>query len=460
MGPINYYTPMESPLQAASQGLQYGMGVRQMQAQAQQQQRQQQLQQELTALGQMGGKATYDDYNRIALLLPKEQADSLRSSWEGLNKNQQTSQLQFGGQVFSAVQKDPTLAVQMLNTRAEAERNAGNEPQAKAYETWAKLAEVDPERATQTIGVMLSQLPGGDGIIKNVAGIGAERRAEELHTPALQTAEATAEQKTAEAEATPQRLQLEADMNKAQISNYRSQIGERAKRYNLDVAKFQQETDIKLMELRQAAGKLTPTSEKLMNDSTVASQAAAANAGNLLSLADRMSKTDSGSGLFTSLADRFAKATGNQGEAQQLRQEYTRIRNQNVLSMLPPGPASDRDITIMMSGFPPENADSTHIASFLRGMAKTQRYASISDGIKAEWVSQNGNLRTAKQDMVINGVVIPKGSNVMEVVRNSAETMYDNLYKQGDDDKTYGANASKVSNASYMGFAGAQIQNQ
>lgn len=471
MGPIQYYTPLESPLQAASQGLQFGMQVRQMQAQQQAQQqalmqqqaemqRQQQLQQAMGQLGSLGQKATYEDYNRVALMLPPEQANSVRAAWEGLNKTQQTSQLQFGGQVFSAVQKDPMLAVGMLNERALAERNAGNEEQAKAYETWAKLAETSPEQAAQTIGVMLSQLPGGDKLIQNVSGLGAERRAEELHAPAVQTAQAQAYQKSAEAEATPERLQLEQRMNKAQIANLNSQIGDRARRYNLDVNKFQRDTELKLAELQQRAGTLTAASEKILNDSTVASQAANANASNLYDLADRMKTADLGSGFMVSLGDRLTKLTGNQNEAQQLRQEYTRLRNTNVINSLPPGSASDRDISIMMSGYPPENADPTHIESFLRGMAKVQRYSAINEGLKAEWVAQNGSMRPAKADMVISGVVVPAGSTMLDVMRTSAQAMYDNVYAQEDKNKLANQGMQTVSNASYMGFNGAQLVNQ
>ena len=471
MGPINYYTPLESPLQAATQGLQFGMAARQAQAQQQAQQqalqmqqaemqRQQQLQQAMGQLGRMGKSATYEDYNRVALMLPKEQADSMRAAWEGLNKVQQTSQLQFGGQVFSAVQRNPEMAVQMLNARASAERNSGNEEQAKAYETWAKLAETSPEQASQSIGVMLSQLPGGGDLIKNVGALGGERRAQELQASAVKTAEADAERKSLETEQTPERLRLEAATSKATAANLYSQMADRAKQYSLDERRFAQETAIKLAELRQTAGALTPASEKLLNDATIASQTANSNATNLLDLADRFQKADLGSGFAVSLGDRITKLTGNQGEAQALRKEYTRLRNTNVISSLPPGAASDRDISTMMAGFPEENADPTHVAAFMRGMAKAQRYSAIDEGVRAEWVAQNGSMRPAKSDMVINGVVVPAGASMIDVLRTAKQDMYDFVYKQGDDNKQAGQNVQRVNNASYMGFAGAQLVNQ
>jgi hypothetical protein len=111
----------------------------------------------------------------------------------------------------------------LLEQRAQAERNSGREEQARAYETWAQLAKVDPKSAQSTIGVMLAGLPGGDKVVESVGRVQTQKREAALFDPALTEARAKADKAvsdaiTAQATATnaPERAAADAALARAQ----------------------------------------------------------------------------------------------------------------------------------------------------------------------------------------------------------------------------------------------------
>ena len=61
---------------------------------------------------------------------------------------------------------------------------------------------------------------------------------------------------------------------------------------------------------------------------------------------------------------------GGEDELSQLRTEYHQLKVSNIVQNLPPGVASDKDVEIVMKGWPDATADSWYIAAFLRGMMK------------------------------------------------------------------------------------------
>lgn len=114
---------------------------------------------------------TFQDYQKVITLMPKERADQLTKEWGLLSKDQQTNQLKFSGQVMAAFNANPEVAITMLENRAEAERNAGDEEEASQYERWALIAEENPEAVMENIGMIISALPGGKDIIDSVSAI-------------------------------------------------------------------------------------------------------------------------------------------------------------------------------------------------------------------------------------------------------------------------------------------------
>lgn len=448
--PINYQLNVQSPFEAALSGFKIGATIADVAAQRQQQEaelaRRQSLQTQVNALMQ-NPNPTARDFTNVAMLLPKAEADSMRANWDTLSKDRQENELRFSGQVMSAFSaKQPQIGIQLLRERATAERNAGRADQAKAYETWAQLAEVSPQSAQTTIGIMLGLVPGGDKAL----------------TSSIQALKAPAEIRQGEAGATkeelitantPTRLALENTQTAANIRNLDSQIADRAgrlvldrDRLKLDRDKLQSDVELKLFELNQKGTQLDGSATKIVNDSAVAAVGSEQAAGRMLDLASQLEQQP---GAFTgaagSAAEWLKKTTGNQDAMTQLRNEYTRLRNTQAIKSLPPGVATDKDIELALKGLPPETANAATLASFLRGMAKMSQSEAVAEGAKSEWVNSVGSLGRATRDIDIGGIQVPKGTTYVDFARQFMD--------QRAQDLAAAQAGRAVSNRGYMRWA-------
>lgn len=429
--PINYQLNVQSPFEAALSGFKIGATIADISAQRQAQeadlQRKQALQTQVQALIQ-NPNPTARDFTNVAMLLPKAEADSMRANWETLSKDRQENELRFNGQVMSAFSANqPQIGIQLLKERATAERNAGREQQAKAYETFAQIAEVSPQSAQKTIGIMMAGLPGGDKVLTSSI--------QALKAPAeVRAGEATTTREELVTANTPTRLALENTQTAANIRNLDSQIADRAgrlvldqNRLRLDRDRLQSDVELKLFELNQKGGQLDPSATKIVNESAVAAVAGEQSAGRMLDLASRLEQQGGGYGAASGINAWLRNATGNQDAWTQTRQEYVRLRNTQAIKSLPPGPATDRDIELALKGFPAENADAKTVASFLRGMAKMAQYEAVSESAKSEWVNSVGSLGRATRDIEIGGIQVPRGTTYVDFARQFMDQRAEDL---------------------------------
>lgn len=198
--PINYAVDVQSPFEAALGGLKMGAGLAEIQAQQQaREERQSALeaakatQDELRNLWK-NPNANAADFARIQSFLPKDQAETVRKSFDMLNTQQQQNRLSQAGQVYSAIKAgQPEIAKTLLNEQALALRNTGREDEAKATETYSKLIELNPTAAQNTIGILMAGLPNGKETLENIDKTLSTSRAEQLQPSLLRKAESEAE---------------------------------------------------------------------------------------------------------------------------------------------------------------------------------------------------------------------------------------------------------------------------
>lgn len=448
MQPMDYRINVQSPFEGAVQGVQAGFQLSNAMDQAAARQRelaqkqyaleqQKQMQADLGTLAN-NPNPTAKDFATITTKYPAL-AEHFKNTWSMMSQDQQQTRLGQTSQVLAALNAGkPDIAKQLLDEQAAAAKNSGDEEGAKHASTMSQLVAMNPATAQTSVGLMLSSILGPDKFTSTFSTL-AKLPGE------VRQGNATATQKEYEARNTPQRLDLEARYKGAEIRNLDSQVGERAARLGLDRDKLQSETELKLYELGQKAGQLDDGARKLINDSTVASVAADQSSGQMLDLAGRIEKQGGGYGAFSSASEWIKQATGNQDAMSQMRQEYTRLRNNQALKMLPPGPASDKDIQVAMKGFPPDNADSATMASFLRGMAKMNQYTAVTENAKSEWVNAVGHLGKPKTDINIDGVNVPAGSTFTDFARTYMDA------KVGQRAAVQGQ--AQVPNRSYMRWA-------
>jgi hypothetical protein len=171
--PIDYRLNVQSPFEAALSG--FKLGAAGQEAQAQRQAREaavleaERLRKNNAAVQALlaNPNATAQQYREVASTLPADQRKMLQESFDALSKEEQASQLQFGGQVMSAlVGKKPDVALNLLTTRAQAERNAGREDKAKATESTIEMMKLNPDNAMHILGISMAGVPGFDKVLE------------------------------------------------------------------------------------------------------------------------------------------------------------------------------------------------------------------------------------------------------------------------------------------------------
>lgn len=144
-------------------------------------------------------------------------------------------------------------------------------------------------------------------------------------------------------------------------------------------------------EVRRKAGELKPTMQKILDTAQTESFEAERTANEFDLLIDDFRGKGFKGGVVTTVSEFLKDALGTQDEVSALRRKFRGIRASQATKNLPPGPASDKDIQLALSGFPPENAPAEMIASFLAGAAKIARIDNAFQTFKAEYISENKN---------------------------------------------------------------------
>lgn len=270
MQPINYFTQVQQPIQAALQGYQAGAAIRddQMQQQAlaaklaeqeRARQAQIQMQQEVAALAS-NPNASARDYAALTMRYPSLK-DQFKQSWDMVSKERQSGVLDMMTRSYAALSSGrPDIAEKVMRERAEAMRASGNEDGAKPHEMWADMIKAQPDQARHLGALMLSSVMDPDKFAETFTKLGAEGRAAEMQGPAVRKAEAeaaTAEvtARFAEPTATADLTKKQADAQKAAVAAKfaESQAVADLKLNAAQIEKMAADTEIARMNARIAA---------------------------------------------------------------------------------------------------------------------------------------------------------------------------------------------------------------
>ncbi len=419
MNPINYTALQTDPAQALTQGLKVGMTLDAIGMEKQQQQMALQAQQQALE-GQRAMQmvlsnpnATVQDYGAIAAINPKFR-ESIKDQWDRMDTTRQQSTLMDAAKLHSSLSSGrPDVALGLIGTQLQAAENSGDKPRAQQIKMFKDMIEQAPDYARAMIGASLAAMPGGDKYFSSVKTQGEEDRA-------VANAPAEAAKKRADAQKAIIDARYAEPKTRAEINNVLSQTSERGERLGLDRDKFNLEFDTKLTELQSKQGMpaLSAGMEKLQAESvgnSLVSKTASDRATGLAQ-ALKSAPTDMVGKPLRWLAENAKSVTGYEDAYTALRQDYVRIRNQGLLSDLPPGPASDKDIALMKDGFPNENQSPEYIANWLESYSKVQKAIAQKEEAKAEWISSVGSLRNAGKDITIGTVTVPAGTSFVEFI--------------------------------------------
>lgn len=105
-------------------------------------------------------------------------------------------------------------------------------------------------------------------------------------------------------------------------------------------------------------------------------------------LAANFEKYDPVGGLQGSFIEFAKEVSGQQDVISALRTEASRLTTGAAVAALPKGPASDKDIALVLRGVPPANAGAEYFASYARGVAKMQKAEAQYKREQLNWLSK------------------------------------------------------------------------
>ncbi|CAB4137434.1 hypothetical protein UFOVP768_29 [uncultured Caudovirales phage] len=220
MQPIDYGVQIPDPTQSFLSAFQTGTAIQEASLKQQQQQQQmanQRLIQEgLAKIRQPG--ATVEDVSNLAMILPKDQSETVIKAFQLKTDAQKQNALNRAGKVVSALfAGENDIAQQLISDEAVAMRNSGNEEGAKFLETWRGVTEVNPTASQNFFTAELLRLPGGDKIVENIVKLQEDRRKAQIQPFTLRQETANALIKEAEAKFAPDKFGAELGLTQAQI---------------------------------------------------------------------------------------------------------------------------------------------------------------------------------------------------------------------------------------------------
>ncbi|EKK2002834.1 phage DNA ejection protein [Escherichia coli] len=222
----------------------------------------------------------------------------------------------------------------------------------------------------------------------------------------------------------------EALQARGQNLSYQSAMtghGLAAERLALDKQKFGfevQQARKKADELINAAPKLSVNMEKAIEKSAGDAAASRNAADSMTTLADTLEKEKPTPGLFGNAENMFTKLTGQDNYLRDMRIRFNQLANAQATKLLPPGPASDKDIEFARKGIPSETDNPMVMARWLRGMAKMESNNAKFNEFRSEWMSANGSPGQSDRNRNIMGMDVKKGESLNSAAKRFLSSSY------------------------------------
>ncbi len=184
-----------------------------------------------------------------------------------------------------------------------------------------------------------------------------------------------------------------------------------------EVAKDKREGEAAL----KAAGELTAGQVSAINDSTRGIAVPRLGAVNNAALAAKFRAIKTG-GSGAKVEEFIKKQWGEGGEVTAARRQFNIVKNGLVLTMLPPGSASEKDVELISAGFPESTDNPEDVANFLDALANVQRAEEKMKRAENQWLTQNkANLGNARAPISVMGIPVEQGTSFDDfIVKNGA----------------------------------------
>ena len=146
---------------------------------------------------------------------------------------------------------------------------------------------------------------------------------------------------------------------------------------------------IRESEIEAATNELGSRDRAAVRAATAAASEETAKAINANGIAQQYLNLQMSSGAPAKAEEAWKTFWGQEDQVTEVRNNFEAIRNTFIMSALPKGAASDKDIEIAMRPFPSSTANAEYIASYLRGMAKLSAFKAKQEEARAIHLAKN-----------------------------------------------------------------------
>lgn len=418
MNPINYVIDVKNPFENALQGVNAGLALSNAIDLSQQRQIEQQKNKMIldrTKAYQEGmnelandPQLTVSKLNRFAMQFP-EMSTHINEITKNLGEEQKTSLQTAGNSIFSSLlQGQNDIAANTALKYSEALKSKGQTEQSQAFAQLAQGIKDNPKGALVGMAPIVQSYSGG--------------KFEELYNPLLKGGaelgriQAETAEKTAAAAKTTALIPVEVAEKQATGLKAQEEATDLATTRQANIDKLKEETaKIRAEAVAAGAPKMTPVSEKLINDSIESATKAGSTAEQMRSLATRLENDKefmkSAGGKIANFQAWLRDALGGKTQYDFNRSEIDRLFTPQWINMLPPGAASEKEGAAAKATLLSSNAEPTAVIKALRVYSTLQDYDQRMNNAKAKWAATNGHIGPASKDLTIDGIQVSKGNS-------------------------------------------------
>ena len=279
-----------------------------------------------------------------------------------------------------------------LDTRSEAD---------KLKEQLQALGTPSTPQEHQRYADLLDKLKPGSGV-QYMIKVAEERRAEQQTAADVTRAEAAA----TEAETRKELIPVEKERSMTARINVMNNVANTAQAVldakdlrdfrqaqvfidNRNASINEESNRIREAEIEAATNELGSRDRAAVREATAAAREETAKAINANGIAEQYLNLQMRSGAPAKAEEAWKEFWGQEDQVTEVRNNFEAIRNTFIMSALPKGAASDKDIEIAMRPFPPSTANAEYIASYLRGMAKLSAFKAKQEEARAIHLAEN-----------------------------------------------------------------------
>ena len=230
--PINYAVDVESPFEAALGGFKAGLAGAESQARTKES-----LAREAESLSKIQGardnasryqaaggvagdpRSTLLQVVNATVGLDPAQAKIITDGYNSLSEEKKQTQLNFLSGVYSAFASGaPDIGIGQLQAQELAYKNAGMKREAQAINDALKLIDINPVKAMEIMGQIISAIPGGNDILDNISKVQQIGMSEETRAYNLSKSESDSIIRGLEAKFAPEQLETDLKLKQGQLA--------------------------------------------------------------------------------------------------------------------------------------------------------------------------------------------------------------------------------------------------